>query len=371
MPLKNKNDATALFSLHQQYEANFVEFSGFQMPLHYAPGILNEHIHTRQKCSLFDVSHMGQIDLSGMDVVKQFEALIPTDINNLAENRSVYSVLTNQYGGVIDDLIITKRNNSLRLIVNAINKSKVVDYLKKSMIDVSINLLEEYSLIALQGPMSEKILSKIFKGHEKLVFMNGLPISFNNQDFFISRSGYTGEDGFEISLPNHAVLNFVSQLLAFDDVKLAGLGARDSLRIEAGLCLYGNELSATITPVKAKLSWLITRHSSNRFPGSEIIFNELLNEPNVTKIGVTSDEKFIPRKDTVINDVSGKKIGIVSSGCFSPILQKSIALAFVEYNHAHLGNEIYFDIRGKSRPGKVVSLPFISHKYIKTNKKAS
>ena len=371
MPLKNKNDITALFSLHQKYDAKFVDFAGYQMPLNYASGILNEHIHTRQKCSLFDVSHMGQIDLRGIDCIKQLEALIPTEISNLSENSSVYSILTNQNGGVIDDLIITKRNNSLRIIVNATNKLKVVDYLKKSMMDVQVSLLEEYSLIALQGPMSENVLSKIFQGHEKLVFMDGTPMSFDNVDFFISRSGYTGEDGFEISLPNHYVINFVNQLLAFDDVKLGGLGARDSLRIEAGLCLYGNELSATITPIEAKLSWLIARNTSNKFPGSDIIFEKLLNGPKKTRVGIISDEKFIPRKDTIIKDFSGKQIGVVSSGCFSPILQKPIALAFIDYSHAHLDNELYFDIRGKNRLGKVVPLPFIPHKYIRTNRKVS
>ena len=372
MHIENQDNVTALFPLHQKFNAKFVNFNEYLMPLHYAPGIINEHMFTRSNCSLFDVSHMGQLIISGENAIYEFEKLIPAEISNLNYDHSIYSVLTNVNGGIIDDLIITRNTESIRLVVNAVNKKQVIEYLTTHLNNCMINEMIDYSLIAIQGPSSEKVLSSIIDGHEKLNFMTGMNTQFNNQALYISRSGYTGEDGFEISIPNNLVVKFTETLLKFDDVRLAGLGCRDSLRIEAGLCLYGNELNNYITPVEAKIAWIISKNrSTNHFPGSKIIYDQLQNKSKRIRRGIICNGNFIVRKDTDILNENGENIGVVTSGCFSPILNSSIAMAFIDTSYTQNQQKVFFNIRGKVREGKITNLPFVPHKYVYENKKAS
>lgn len=372
MRIENHDNVTALYSIHQKFQAKFVSFNGYQMPLHYTSGMLNEHIFTRNHCSLFDVSHMGQLIISGENVINEFEKLIPAEISNLNNNHSIYSVLTNINGGVIDDLIVTRNLESIRLVINAANKKQVIEYLTTHLNNCSIVEMTDYSLIAIQGPLSEKVLSNYITGHENLNFMTGMNAQIGNKEIYVSRSGYTGEDGFEISIPNKLVIDFVDELLKNDSIQLAGLGSRDSLRIEAGLCLYGNELTNRVTPVEAKISWIISKNqSTNHFPGSEIIFDQLKNKSKKIRRGIICDGNFIVRKDTDILNINGENIGIVTSGCFSPILNRSIAMAFIDRKYTNEQQKVYFKIRGKIREAKMTNLPFVPHKYVYAKEKAS
>ena len=372
MHIENQDNVTALFQLHQKFQAKFVNFNEYLMPLHYAPGIINEHIFTRNNCSLFDVSHMGQLIITGKNVINEFEKLIPAEISNLNYNHSIYSVLTNVDGGIIDDLIITRNDESIRLVVNAVNKKQVIEHLTTHLSNCIIDEMTDHSLIAIQGPLSEKVLSGIIVGHEELNFMTGMSTTINNEKIYVSRSGYTGEDGFEISIPNNLVVKFTEDLLKINDVQLAGLGSRDSLRIEAGLCLYGNELTNNITPVEAKISWIISKNiTTNHFPGSEIIFDQLKNKSKRIRRGIICNGNFIVRKDTDILNKNGENIGVVTSGCFSPILNNSIAMAFIDTKYTQDQQKVYFNIRGKVREGRITNLPFVPHKYVYESKKAS
>ena len=372
MRIENQDNVTALFPLHQKFHAKFVNFNDYLMPLHYAPGMINEHIFTRNSCSIFDVSHMGQIIITGENAVNEFEKLIPGEISTLNYNHSIYSVLTNTHGGIIDDLIVTRNVESIRLVVNSVNKKQVIEYLTKHLKNCLINEMTDHSLIAIQGPLSEKVLSSIIVGHEELNFMTGMGAKIKNEEIYISRSGYTGEDGFEISIPNSLVISFIEDLLKINDVQLAGLGSRDSLRIEAGLCLYGNELTNDITPIEAKISWIIAKNrTTNHFPGSKIIFDQLKNKSKRMRSGIICDGNFIVRKDTDILNKNGENIGVVTSGCFSPILNNSIAMAFIDTQYTHDQQKVYFNIRGKVREGRITNLPFVPHKYVHEKKKAS
>ncbi|MFB0900831.1 MAG: glycine cleavage system aminomethyltransferase GcvT [Dehalococcoidia bacterium] len=372
MPLNNEINTTALFSIHDSNDAKFVKFYNYKMPLHYTHGILHEHIHTRKSCSIFDVSHMGQINIFGIHAIDNFKKLIPSDLDNLAIHNSLYTILTNESGGIIDDLIITKFKDYLKLVVNASNKLTVLKYLQNKLGNKNINMLSDHSLIAIQGPLSQDILSNFISGHESLDFMSGSNFDINKKPTFISRSGYTGEDGFEIDILDEDVDLFVRQLLDFNDVQLAGLGARDSLRIEAGLCLYGNELSEFTTPLEARISWVINKKiEHNDFPGNLMIKKQLKYGIEKIRTAIICNENFIIRKDALVYDEQENQIGIVSSGCYSPILKKSIAMAFIDKKESIVNRNVFFNIRGKIRSGLITTFPFVSHKYINSKRKVS
>ncbi len=368
---------TKLFDFHEKNGAKFVPFAGYSMPVQYKSGVISEHLHTRNKAGFFDVSHMGQIKIWPKNkekekLIKALEKLMPCDLYNLKENRQTYSLLTNSNGGVIDDLMIANKDSYFQLVVNASQKLTDYQHLKDNISqDFNIEFEENKSLLAIQGPLSEDILSEINSNIKTMKFMDSIDISLAGIDCSISRSGYTGEDGFEISVNNKNVLQLVEILFKKSELLPIGLGARDSLRLEAGLCLYGNDLTSEITPIEANLNWVIHKRrreqgSSNiKFLGNSKILNQLEKGPFYLRIGLLPVEKAPMRNGSIIYlDKEGKtEIGIVTSGGYSPTLNKPISMGRIKSEYLEDLEKVYVKIRDKLLPAKITKLPFIKTKY--------
>lgn len=362
---------TPLYQLHREAQARLVPFAGYEMPLQYREGILEEHLHTRKAVSLFDVSHMGQIEVSGPRVQEELERLIPLDLETLSLSHQAYTVLTNEQGGVIDDLIITRRNrDNFLLVVNAVCKDKVIQHLSRELQDSPIHILNDHGLLALQGPRSLETLLQLFPAEiGRLAFLEGMLVKFQGVECFISRSGYTGEDGFEISIPAKHMEKLARRLLQFSEVQWAGLGARDSLRLEAGLCLYGHELTEDISPVAAGLAWSFSKSRCNggkkagNFRGADIILHQLKIGTVEKRIGLIVQGKIPIREGAVLEDAQGNTVGEVTSGTFSPSLSVPIAIAYVEASYAKPGLELFSIVRDKRISLYVTKLPFVAHHY--------
>jgi len=358
---------TSLFNLHQKNGAKFVEFAGYQMPIQYKEGIIEEHKYTRTHSGIFDVSHMGQLFITGSDdLTKELEKIFPTDLKNLPINKSKYSFLMNDNAGIYDDLIITKTENGFMIILNAACKKN--DYkIIQSKLDkkFNLNLREDLSLIALQGPEAKNVLEKIIPGSNKLKFMNGGNFSFEDINIYITRSGYTGEDGFEISIENSKSESFVSRLIK-NGSKLIGLGARDTLRLEAGLCLYGHDINEKISPIEANLKWAISKSRiDSNFPGSNIIKKQIFEGVEKIRVGIKPDIRIIAREETKIFNQNNKLIGKVTSGTFGPSVQSPIAMGYVANDYSSSNTKIYLEVRGKKVSASVCDLPFYKKNYVK------
>ena len=368
---------TNLFDFHEKNGAKFVPFAGYSMPVQYKSGVISEHLHTRSKAGFFDVSHMGQIKIWPKNnekekLIQALEKLMPCDLYNLKENRQTYSLLTNSNGGVIDDLMIANKVSYFQLVVNASQKKTDYQHLKNNISqDFDIELEENKSLLAIQGPQSENILSDINSNVKNMKFMDSIDISLAGIDCSISRSGYTGEDGFEISVHNKNVLQLVEILFKKSELLPIGLGARDSLRLEAGLCLYGNDLTSDITPIEANLNWVIhkrrrERGSSNiKFLGNTKILNQLEKGPSYLRIGLLPIEKAPMRRESIIYlDEGGEtEIGIVTSGGYSPTLNKPISMGRLKSEYLEGLEKVFVKIRDKILPATITKLPFIKTKY--------
>ena len=365
---------TPLVGLHNKLGATMVPFAGYQMPVRYEPGILNEHLHTRSAAGLFDVSHMGTIRIEGdSDLYAHFESLVPGDILGLQPGAVRYSMLLNDRGGIIDDIMVTRPaddtdRSHLFLIVNAGGKVGDFEHLRSKLEGkATVELLEDCALFALQGPKAASILSHYCMAADQLKFMqSGIFAVEGFGEFIISRTGYTGEDGFEISLPAANAEAFALALLSNPEVMMIGLGARDSLRLEAGMPLYGHDLDETITPVDASLTWVIgkRRREEGGFPGYSIIRHELIEGPVRKRIGIRPEGKAIAREGTEIHSAS-RCIGVVTSGGYGPSVPGSIAMAYVESAFAVTGTPVELIVRGKPLPGEVVDLPFVAHRYVR------
>ena len=359
---------TPLVSLHKSRDARMVPFAGFSMPLQYTTGIIAEHNHTRNHASLFDVSHMGQICIRGENMTSSIEALVPGDINNLAIGRTRYTMLTNDNGGILDDIMITRHDDNLFVVVNASRSDFDLGHFKKhSDQNIEINIIDKRALIALQGPKSATALATLAPEITEMQFMSARTLSIEGIEILVNRCGYTGEDGFEISVPNDAALILSKKLLDIPYVKLAGLGARDTLRLEAGLCLYGQDLDTTTTPVEAGLIWSISkrRRAEGGFPGANIIRSQLLNGTSRMLIGIRPSGRALARIGTKIKSSDGMSIGTITSGAFGPTVGGPVSMGYVITSYAKVGMEINLDIRGKNAPAKVVALPFFPHRYFK------
>ena len=368
---------TNLFDFHEKKGAKFVPFAGYSMPVQYKSGVISEHLHTRSKAGFFDVSHMGQIKIWPKNnekekLIQALEKLMPCDLYNLKENRQTYSLLTNSNGGVIDDLMIANKVSYFQLVVNASQKKTDYQHLKNNISqDFDIELEENKSLLAIQGPQSENILSDINSNVKNMKFMDSIDISLAGIDCSISRSGYTGEDGFEISVHNKNVLQLVEILFKKSELLPIGLGARDSLRLEAGLCLYGNDLTSDITPIEANLNWVIHKRrreqdSSNiKFLGNTKILNQLEKGPSYLRIGLLPIEKAPMRRESIIYlDEGGEtEIGIVTSGGYSPTLNKPISMGRIKSEYLESLEKVFVKIRDKILPATITKLPFIKTKY--------
>ena len=370
--LLNENfhiEKTSLFDFHNQMNAKMVSFGGYYLPINYAGGIIAEHIHTRSKASIFDVSHMGQIEINGPFIMEALEKILPISFSKMLPGKVKYTQFINHEGKIIDDLMVhrTDNENSVWLVVNAACKEKDIEHLRASLNkNFDINLRNDLSLIAIQGPKAEESLLKLIPCLLNMDFMSSSWINYKNYKILATRCGYTGEDGFEISVPNKYVTSFTESLLKNPDVKLAGLGARDSLRLEAGLCLYGHDISLKTSPIEAGLKWSLCkdRVSSADFIGGNAIRGEVNKGSIRSLLGFLPKGRAPAREGTLIYDSNDNLIGEVTSGGFSPSLGVPISMGYI--NTPSLDQkEIFLDVRGKKIPADVVKLPFVPHNYFK------
>lgn len=345
-----------------------VPFAGYDMPVQFPAGILGEHNHTRAAASLFDVSHMGQVALRGDNPAAALETLVPGDIAGLAPGRMRYTQFTNDAGGILDDLMVTNVGDYLFLVINAACKEADITHLKSALpAGIEVDELADRSLIALQGPSAAVVLSKLAPGAENMAFMTALPFEIDGSPVAVTRSGYTGEDGYEISIPSKDAVRLTELLLAAPDVEPAGLGARDSLRLEAGLCLYGHDIDEATTPVEAALTWSIAkrRREEGGFPGAEIIQRQIADGVTRKRVGILPDGKAPAREGTEITDADGNAIGTVTSGGFGPSHGGPVAMGYVETAHAAKETPVQLVVRGKPRPAKIAGMPFVPHRYFR------
>ncbi|TMH30910.1 MAG: glycine cleavage system aminomethyltransferase GcvT [Betaproteobacteria bacterium] len=363
---------TPLYALHLELGAKMTPFAGYDMPVNYPGGIIAEHRHCREAASLFDVSHMGQLRLVGADAAKALESLVPVDVVDLGLGKQRYALFTNSSGGILDDLMITRRENDLFLVVNAACKHADIKHLVTHIGHrCNVQPLPDRALLALQGPKAVTALSALNPDVARLTFMTGDSFMLNGIDCFVTRSGYTGEDGFEISVPADDAEALARALLARPEVKPAGLGARDTLRLEAGLCLYGHDINETTTPVEAALTWAIqkvrrvggARHGG--YPGASVIDGQLATGPVVKRVGLIGLERVPVREGAKIADNRGHALGHVTSGTLAPSVGHPIAMAYLATNHTQLSHEVYADVRNKPQPMRVTTMPFAPHRYFR------
>jgi len=367
---------TPLHSLHVARGGRMVPFAGYEMPVQYADGIIAEHNHVRAASGLFDVSHMGQAFLVGADhetVARALETLVPADIVNLAAGRQRYTQFTNDEGGILDDLMLTRpadpaEEGVLFLVVNAATKEADYAHLG-SRLPSGVRLIraEHRALIAVQGPMARQAVGRHCPEAVPMPFMSAITTRFDGIDCHISRSGYTGEDGFEISCKATRVRAIAERLLSEPTVKLIGLGARDSLRLEAGLCLYGHDIDTTTSPVEAALTWSIQkrRRAEGGFPGAERIRREIAQQPARVRAGIKPEGRAPAREGTEIRSVAGEPIGKVTSGGFGPTVNGPIAMGYVENGFAEPATAVQLIVRGKELAANIFALPFVPHRYVR------
>ena len=373
-PVPAPLEQTPLHSLHVTRGARMVPFAGYDMPVQYADGIIAEHNHVRSSAGLFDVSHMGQAFLVGAGhetIARALETLVPGDIVNLAPGRQRYTQLTNEDGGILDDLMVTRsadpeEDGVLMLIVNAATKE--ADYAHLSArLPAGVRLLraDHRALVAVQGPSAVLAVGRHCPDAVGLRFMSAITTRFDGIDCHISRSGYTGEDGYEISCKATRVRAIVERLLSEPSVKLIGLGARDSLRLEAGLCLYGHDIDTTTSPVEAALTWSIgkRRREEGGFPGAERIQRELRDGAARLRVGIKPDGRAPAREGTEIRSAEGAPIGKVTSGGFGPSVNGPISMGYVAKEFAAAGTKVQLIVRDKPMPADIVALPFVPHRY--------
>lgn len=353
-----------------------VPFAGYNMPVQYPLGVLKEHNWTREKAGLFDVSHMGIAYLRAHDgkhetAATALESLVPADILNLKPGRQRYTQLTNDEGGIIDDLMVARLADPehagwLYLVVNAARKD--VDYVhmgRRLSNDVELMPSDGFTLVSLQGPEAINVIAKYDHSAHQLPFMGTAPLSIAGCSIHATRSGYTGEDGFELPLPNEHAVAIWDELLSDERIEAIGLGARDSLRLEAGLCLYGHDIDETTSPVEARLTWSIQkrRREGGGFPGAARIQHEIANGPSRKRVGIKPEGRTPARQGTVIQDTASNDIGVVTSGGFGPTAGGPVAMGYIASNHASAGTAISLLVRGKPMPAMVTDMPFAPHRY--------
>lgn len=368
---------TPLYDLHRGLGARMVGFAGYAMPVQYPSGIIGEHLHTRARAGLFDVSHMGQAILSGPVAAHRLERLVPGDIQALAPGRMRYTQLLDAHGHILDDLMVTRLADEggrerLFLVVNAATKAADFAHLTAELPDCALTVLDDHALLALQGPEAVEILNRHLSSAvagriPAMPFMSAKRLELDGVLLNISRSGYTGEDGFEISIPAKAAQAFAQKLLGDPDVRPIGLGARDSLRLEAGLCLYGHDIDRTTNPVEAGLLWSISkrRRAEGGFFGSEQVKRAIAYDPSRRRVGFLLDGKAPAREGSEIATLDGQIIGRLTSGGFAPSLGRPIAMGYAETAYAVPGTPVSLMVRGKPLAAKIVPMPFVPHHYFR------
>jgi aminomethyltransferase len=358
-------DKLPLDSWHRARGARMVPFAGYEMPVQYQ-GIIAEHQWTRENAGLFDVSHMGQLLVHGRDVDAALETLMPGDFRAAADTKPKYSLLLDDAGGIIDDLMATRRGEDFYVVVNGATKYGDIEEMRRCLpAEVVVDHMKEQALLALQGPRAAEVIEGIVPGVSALGFMQAAPFQWQGRSLWISRSGYTGEDGFEISVPAGVAAALADALAASDLVKPIGLGARDSLRLEAGLPLYGHDLDTRTTPVMAGLTFAINkrRRAEGGFPGAMRILAELENGPAQLRVGIDVDGRQPVREGALVLDGEGNELGRITSGGFSPSLQRPIAMGYVAAPFAEAGIALKLEQRGKLFDARVAAMPFVPHRY--------
>ncbi|WP_370310828.1 glycine cleavage system aminomethyltransferase GcvT [Salipiger bermudensis] len=367
---------TPLHDLHLALGAKMVPFAGYDMPVQYKLGVMKEHLHTRAAAGLFDVSHMGQVILRGDDpkaVALALETLVPVSVAGLAEGRQRYGLFTNEQGGIEDDLMIANRGDHLFLVVNAACKEADVARLRAGLEPkgVSVDYIEDRALLALQGPGAEAALAALNPAVAEMRFMDVATVELMGVEAWVSRSGYTGEDGYEISVPESAAVALAEALLAQDTVEPIGLGARDSLRLEAGLCLYGHDIDTTTTPAAANLLWAIQKvrradgDRAGGCPGADIILPEIASGAPSVRVGLKPEGRAPMREgiDLYESEAGGEPVGRITSGGFGPTVGGPVAMGYVPAEQATPGTRLYGEVRGKRLPVEVVTLPHVKQSY--------
>jgi aminomethyltransferase len=369
-PLKR----TPLYDVHVAAGARMVPFAGYGMPVQYPMGVLKEHLWTREKAGLFDVAHMGLCFLQGPDheqTARALEALVPADLVGLQPGQQRYTQLLAPDGGILDDLMVTRSpepvgNGNLILVVNAACKDADFAHIRANLpADVKLFVTDRRALLALQGPAAAAVLARHIPGIDALTFMTGTFAMLHGHTAFVTRSGYTGEDGFEIAVPDTEAPAIWQALAAEPEVAAIGLGARDSLRLEAGLCLYGHDIDTTTSPVEAGLQWSIQkrRRAEGGFPGADRVRRELAEGPGRRRVGIKPEGRAPAREGTEILSASGEPVGKVTSGGFGPSVNGPVAMGYVAASHAEPGTRLQLVVRGKPLPAEVVRLPFAPHRY--------
>ena len=359
---------TPLHALHKELGARLVPFAGYEMPVQYPTGILAEHTHARTAAGLFDVSHMGQVRLTakpGQNAAKALEALVPGDIAGLQPGQQRYTKFTNEAGGILDDLMVTSTGDHLLLVVNAACKDADLAHVQKHLSAAcEIEPMFSRGLLALQGPQASQALARLVPSVASMKFMTGAFVTIEGAQCYVTRSGYTGGDGYEISTPADKADPIARLLLAQPEVKPIGLGARDSLRLEAGLCLYGHDIDTTTTPIEAGLLWSIgkERRAQGGFPGANVIRKQIAEGAPRRRVGLLPEGKAIAREGAEIA-IAGRVVGKVTSGGFAPTLGRAVAMGYVEKAQSANGTKVDLMVRGKPVPAEIVPMPFVKHAY--------
>lgn len=362
---------TPCYPLHLEADAKMVPFAGYDMPVQYTLGVKKEHLHTRTAAGLFDVSHMGQLRLHGKNAAKMLETLVPVDIIDLPQGKQRYALFTNDKGGLQDDLMVSNLGDHLFVVVNAACKTQDITHLRAHLKDdVTLEVLEDRALLALQGPLAASVMAKHVPESADMVFMDSRVLNFAGVDCIFGRAGYTGEDGFEISIPAKHAERLTRLLLAEAEVEWVGLGARDSLRLESGLCLYGHDIDTTTTPVEASLLWAISKNRrtdgerAGGFPGADIILDQIATKDvNRKRVGIKGLGKAPVREGAELFNAEGDKIGIVTSGTAGPSCGFPVAMGYVAAHYASLDTEVFAEVRGKMLPMKIAKMPFVEQRY--------
>jgi aminomethyltransferase len=367
---------TPLHALHLELGARMVPFAGYAMPVQYPAGLIAEHKHCRAQAALFDVSHMGQVSVRAddlADAAKALESLIPIDILGLAPGQQRYGYFTDAAGGLLDDLMVARRERDFLVVVNAACEAADLKHLQTHIGHrCAVRLLDDLALLALQGPQAVTALARLAPGVAALAFMTGGHVTLAGADCWVTRSGYTGEDGFEISVPAARAEALARALLAQPEVAPAGLGARDTLRLEAGLPLYGHDIGTNTTPAEAALGWAIQKvrrpggARAGGYPGADHVGAQLAQGPSSKRVGLVGLERVPVREGAEIVDAHGRKLGHVTSGTLAPTVDKPIAMTVLPANHTAAAAEVYAVVRGKRLPMRVTALPFVPRRYVRT-----
>ncbi|NOH48951.1 glycine cleavage system aminomethyltransferase GcvT [Vibrio rotiferianus] len=362
---------TPLHALHVEVGAKMVPFAGYDMPVQYPLGVKKEHLHTRDAAGLFDVSHMGQLRLIGDGAAAFLETLVPVDIVDLGAGKQRYAFFTNEQGGIMDDLMVANLGDHLFVVVNAACKEQDIAHLEAHLPSgIELEIIDDRALLAIQGPKAAEVLARFAPEVAEMLFMDVRKVELLGVECIVSRSGYTGEDGYEISVPADKAEELARNLTGEEEVEWIGLGARDSLRLECGLCLYGHDLDTTTTPVEASLLWGIQKvrradgERAGGFPGADIILKQIETKDVVRKrIGLVGQTKAPVREGAELFDAEGNKIGVVTSGTAGPNAGKPVSMGYVRADLAAIGTELFAEVRGKKLPMTVEKMPFVPQRY--------